>query len=1130
MANREPQIDAPKKKRVKRAVVSREGLDPLWYKSAVIYEVPVRAFLDSNADGVGDFRGLTQKLDYLQDLGITALWLLPFYPSPLKDDGYDIADYYSINPIYGTLGDFKAFMREAKERGLRVITELVLNHTSDQHHWFQKSRRAKSGSRERDFYVWSDSPEKYREARIIFKDFEPSNWTWDPVARAYYWHRFYSHQPDLNFDNPAVHREILRIFEFWLDLGVDGFRLDAVPYLYEREGTSCESLPETHAYLKKLRAHLDAKYGDRMLLAEANQWPEEAVTYFGSGKGDECHMAFHFPLMPRLFMAVRLEDRVPVTDILEQTPQIPETSQWALFLRNHDELTLEMVTDEERDYMYRVYATEAKARLNLGIRRRLAPLLSNDRKRIELLNLLLLSLPGTPVIYYGDEIGMGDNIFLGDRNGVRTPMQWSSDKNAGFSRASPQALYAPIILDPEYHYEAVNVEAQLRNQHALLWWTKRVLALRQRWKVFGLGSLEFLHPENRKVLAFVRRYENQAVLVVANLSRFPQPVELDLGRFQGHVPVELFGRTDFPAIGAAPYPLTINPHGAFWFSLEPAAARDRSQLAAGICKHLRAERHWEEFVVGQGRGNLESCLPAYLQQRRWFADKGEIKSARIREQVPLPLDSDKVFLAFLLVDYAQSEPEEYLLPLAFASSDEAARIEREAPHFVLARARIEATGTDGILHDASAGKHFGRMLFDLMARRRTLRGSRDSLSGFSTPALRAIANHGVPDPAASKTDQRNTLLTFGDKLILKLFRRIEAGVHPGLEAAQFLAEKQFPHVPPLAGAVEFQREEGERSCLGILTGYIHNATTGWQFTLDALQRYFDRVRTLPTEARDDGSTVLSLVEMSEQGIPDAAVEIIGSYFEAARLLGQRTGELHLALASDGDNPNFAPEPFTPFYQRSLYQSLRNHLAQHFRVLKRELKRIPESARPLAEKVLGMQDTILARYRAVHQAPIKAQRIRAHGNYHLGHLLHTGKDFIIIDFEGEPAWTLSERRIKRSPLRDVAAMIRSFHYVINAALRHQLEAGSLREEQFRALKPWGLFWERRVCADFLRAYRAATASSGLLPKTKQEVAILLEAFVLDQAIIEMSRELQRHSEMIRVPLQGILQIIGPTDKA
>ena len=454
--------------------------DPLWYKKAVIYQAHVRSFCDSDANGIGDFRGLTSKLDYLQDLGVTAIWLLPFYPSPLRDEGYDIADYCGVNPIYGELSDFKDFLREAHRRGLRVITELVINHTSDQHDWFQKSRRAKPGSKWRTFYVWNDTVEKYKEARIIFKDFELSNWTWDPVAKAYFWHRFYSHQPDLNFDNPEVHKELFKVLDFWLDLGVDGLRLDAVPYLYEREGTNCENLEETHAFLKKLRTHVDTKYGDRMLLAEANQWPEESAAYFGQGKGDECHVAFHFPLMPRLFMAVRMEDRTPIVDILEQTPAIPETSQWAIFLRNHDELTLEMVTDEERDYMYRVYAQDSRARINLGIRRRLAPLLGNDRKRIELLNALLLSMPGTPVLYYGDEIGLGDNVFLGDRNGVRTPMQWSSDKNAGFSRANPQSLFLPIILDPEYHYEAVNVENQQHNPHSLLWWTKRLLALRKR--------------------------------------------------------------------------------------------------------------------------------------------------------------------------------------------------------------------------------------------------------------------------------------------------------------------------------------------------------------------------------------------------------------------------------------------------------------------------------------------------------------------------------------------------------------------------------------------------------------------------------------------------------------------------
>src|SRR5580658_7033237 len=497
--------------------------DPLWFKSAVIYELHVKTFQDSDGDGIGDFRGLIDRLDYFTELGVTALWLLPFYPSPLKDDGYDISDYFAVNPSYGTLDDFHTFLELAHERGLRVITELVLNHTSDQNAWFQKARRAPKGSPERDLYVWSDDPRKYRDARIIFKDFETSNWTWDPLAKAYFWHRFYNHQPDLNFDNPLVHTELLRAIDFWMEMGVDGLRLDAIPYLYEREGTNCENLPETHAFIRKLRAHIDAKFADRMLLAEANQWPEDAVQYFG--KGDECHMEFHFPLMPRMFMALQMEDRFPVIDILEQTPAIPENCQWAIFLRNHDELTLEMVTDEERDYMYRVYADDPRARINLGIRRRLAPLLGNNRRKIELINSLLFSLPGTPIIYYGDEIGMGDNFYLGDRNGVRTPMQWSPDRNAGFSRANPQQLYLPTIIDPEYHYESVNVENQQKKLSSPFWWMRRMLAVREKVAAFSHGTIEFFHPDNAKVLAYVRRLGDDIVLVVANLSRFVQVVE-----------------------------------------------------------------------------------------------------------------------------------------------------------------------------------------------------------------------------------------------------------------------------------------------------------------------------------------------------------------------------------------------------------------------------------------------------------------------------------------------------------------------------------------------------------------------------------------------------------------------------
>ncbi|HEY8944864.1 MAG TPA: maltose alpha-D-glucosyltransferase, partial [Polyangiaceae bacterium] len=617
--------------------------EPLWYKDAIIYQVHVRSFHDSTADGIGDFRGLAQKLDYVRDLGVTAIWLLPFYPSPLRDDGYDIADYTNVNPAYGTLADFKFFLREAHARGLRVITELVLNHTSDQHPWFQKARRSPPGSPARDFYVWNDNPGKYRDARIIFKDFETSNWTWDPVANAYYWHRFYSHQPDLNFENPQVRKAVTKAMEFWLDLGVDGLRLDAVPYLHEREGTTCENLPETHLELKKLRAHVDSKYQDRMLLAEANQWPEDAVAYFG--EADECHMAFHFPLMPRMFMALRMEDRYPIIDILKQTPAIPETCQWALFLRNHDELTLEMVTDEERDYMYRVYAKDHQARINLGIRRRLAALLGNDRRRIELMNGLLLSLPGTPVIYYGDEIGMGDNIYLGDRNGVRTPMQWSADRNAGFSRANSQKLYLPVIIDPGFSYEALNVEAQQDNVHSLLWWMRRLIALRRRFKAISRGTLEFLYPSNRKVLAFLRRHGDELLLVVANLSRFVQFADIDLSAHEGLIPREVFGRTRFPQITKNPYVLTLGPHSFYWFTLEKPRAEAYDVVAGAEQQEpptFHVSESWLSMFKDPHRRRFEDLLAAFLPTRRWFGGKSRpVKAVELVETIPIG-DEDEV--------------------------------------------------------------------------------------------------------------------------------------------------------------------------------------------------------------------------------------------------------------------------------------------------------------------------------------------------------------------------------------------------------------------------------------------------------------------------------------------------------
>src|SRR5918994_151365 len=715
--------------------------DPLWYRDAIIYELHVRAFQDSGADGIGDFRGLTRRLNYLADLGVTALWLLPFSPSPLRDAGYDIADYTSVHPAYGTVRDFRAFLRAAHERGLRVITEVVMNHTSDQHPWFVRARKAAAGTVERDFYVWSDTSERYREARVIFKDFETSNWAYDQTTGQYYWHRFYSHQPDLNFDNPHVRRAMFDVVEFWLDIGVDGLRLDAVPYLFERRGTNCENLPETHEFLKSLRAHIDSRYQDRMLLAEANQWPEDAVSYFGDG--DECNMAFHFPLMPRMFMALRMEDRFPVIDILEQTPPIPETSQWVLFLRNHDELTLEMVSDEERDYMYRVYAQDPQARINLGIRRRLAPLLRNDRRVIEVINGLLFSLPGTPVIYYGDEIGMGDNIYLGDRNGVRTPMQWSADRNAGFSRANPQRLYLPVIIDPEHHYETVNVDAHQQNPASLLWWMKRLVLLRKNYQAFGRGSIEFLLPENRKVLVFVRRLGDEIILIVANLSRFVNFVELDLSAYKGMVPVELFGHTRFPSIGELPYFLTLGPHAFYWFKLEQTRA---SEARAGVegfePPTFEVEGSWEAVLEGRPRTMLERTLPAYLLTCRWFGGKAQqIRSVKNVDIIQFPVQTATTYLTTWSVEYIGGTPETYLLPLAFATGGRAFELRQSVPQGLIAQLKLkeEAGETEGILYDAVHEPNFLKSLLAAVARGRRYKDGAAEMVAQPSKAFRKLA-------------------------------------------------------------------------------------------------------------------------------------------------------------------------------------------------------------------------------------------------------------------------------------------------------------------------------------------------------------------------------------------------------
>jgi maltose alpha-D-glucosyltransferase/alpha-amylase len=1098
-----------------------------WYKDAVFYEVHIRAFFDSNDDGIGDFTGLTEKLDYLKDLGVTAIWILPFYPSPLLDDGYDIADYTEVHPSYGTLRDVRNLIREAHRRGLRVITELVCNHTSDQHPWFQRARRARPGSAARNFYVWSDTPDRYKEARIIFKDFESSNWSWDSVANAYYWHRFYRHQPDLNFDNPRVQEAIMRVMDFWLEMGVDGLRLDAIPYLFERDGTSCENLPEGYDFLRKLRAHIDKNYEGRMLLAEANQWPEDAVAYFG--EGDLCHMAFHFPIMPRLFMAIHVEDRFPIVDIVRETPPIPENCQWAVFLRNHDELTLEMVTDEERDYMYRVYATEQRMRINLGIRRRLAPLLGNHRRRVELMNGLLFALPGTPVIYYGDEIGMGDNIYLGDRNGVRTPMQWNADRNAGFSKANPQRLYLPVIIDPEYHYETVNVEAQNENQHSLLWWTKRLIGLRKRYKAFGRGSMEFLQPENRKVLAFIRRYEEERILVVVNLSRFAQGVALDLNEFKGMVPVEMFGRVEMPQIGDAPYFVTLGPHSFYWFSVEPQKApvsRPSWLSDEGEAPQRIVRTTWEELFTDPERRVLAEELTAFLPTRRWFAGKGRrIRSAVVEEVVPILRDDSRTYLTFIIVQYSEGQAETYQLPLTYETGEQAAQRQHQTPEAVFLRIR-SALGEEGILVDGIYDEEFAEMALRAVERRQHLKTSNGELIGSRTSAFRQLALTEPPRMSLLGGEQTNTSVNFNDRLVLKLFRKVETGVNPDFEVGCYLTERGFAHSPRIAGAVEYyRRSEEEPLTLAVLTEFVHKEGDAWQYTLDSLRDFFDRALITADEVEASPLTAGTLLRLAEEEVPDRASEMIGGAFlEAARLLGQRTAALHAALSSGDGDPAFTPEVFTPFYQRSLYQSLRNLTINSFGLLRQRVGADGDSP-PEATTVLGLEETVLARFRELSSRKLVSQRIRTHGDYHLGQVLYTGNDFMITDFEGEPSRTLAERRLKRSPLRDVAGMLRSFDYAVHTALREE-QASGVTAAQLASARGWSRYWQSWISSVYLGAYLRDTRQQGIVPvpSDNAEAEFLLDLYMLEKAVYEIAYEINNRPTWLTVPLRGILEIL------
>jgi maltose alpha-D-glucosyltransferase/alpha-amylase len=1093
--------------------------DPEWYRDAIIYEVHVRAFRDSNGDGIGDFRGLIDKLDYLCDLGVTALWLLPFYPSPLRDDGYDIADYVSVNPAYGTLRDAETLIREAHNRGLRVITELVCNHTSDQHPWFQRARRAKPGSPTRDFYVWSDTPDRYSDARIIFKDFETSNWTWDPVAGAYYWHRFYSHQPDLNFDNPRVRRAVTKAMDFWLDRGVDGLRLDAVPYLFERDGTDCENLPETHAFLRELRHHIDERYADRMLLGEANQWPEDSAAYFGDG--DECQMAFNFPVMPRMFMAIQMEDRLPIVDIIEQTPALPSGAQWALFLRNHDELTLEMVTDEERDYMYRAYARDPRARVNLGIRRRLAPLLGNHRRRLELMNGLLFSLPGTPVIYYGDEIGMGDNVYLGDRDSVRTPMQWSGDRNAGFSNANREQLYLPVVTDPENNFEAVNVAVQQANPYSLLWWMKRLIALRKRHPAFGRGDLVLLHPENRHVLAFLRSLGDETILVVANLSRFFQPVELDLAGYEGRQPVEMFGRIEFPIVSRAPYALSLGPHDFLWFTLDRVPGRSDGSGQQILLPAVSAASIGD-LLDGTSDGALATALLAWIKDRSWYRGRGRpVNHGEIIDRFEVATGKMAGVIVILQVSYSEGGPETYLVPLTTGTAVDGS-FHFAGGSLVSAEGsglRIAALGTGeaepsaGYLVDAAQDPAFAPGLIAAIAGRRHMRGLAGELVGRPESVL---AGSRARDLGAST-----------GKYELQMRHVLELGPDPEAETIQFLTAQGASWIPKMVGRLEYLSGATSPICVA----YVREALGGeGDADMEGVARhslldFLEKATAAVTPSTPVTLTTADLVRASCEEPPDSDRDMFGSFLDLARSMGRRVGEFHTILATQPSDPTFAPEPLTRLYQRSLYQSIDAVSSRAFRQVAGRLGSLEGVAVTDAALLLSLRGELKDRLRLLVAKRYGGSRIRIHGSLHLGNLRQAERGTVVMDLVGDTDRTAGERRLKRSPLRDVASMIASFHDLALGRLRSADLGGSLRAEDAAAVDLWAGRWFLGVAAGFLAGYREATEATDCLPAADDEWIALLDAFRIQEALDDLTLDLRNEPARVPSSIRGLLELLG-----
>ncbi|GAA4322799.1 maltose alpha-D-glucosyltransferase [Pontixanthobacter gangjinensis] len=1087
-----------------------------WYKDAIIYELHIKAFFDSNGDGIGDFEGLMQKLDYLEDLGVTAIWLLPFYPSPLRDDGYDIADYYSINPSYGNVEDFKNFIEEAHSRGLKVITELVINHTSDQHPWFQRARKAPEGTEERDYYVWSDDPHKYKDARIIFTDTEPSNWSWDSEAQAYYWHRFFSHQPDLNFDNSKVQQEVFEILDYWCKMGVDGFRLDAVPYLFEREDTNCENLPQTHEFLKKLRAYVDENYDDKLLLAEANMWPEDSAAYFGDG--DECHMNYHFPIMPRMFMAVKMEDRYPIIDIIDQTPEIPENCQWGIFLRNHDELTLEMVTDEERDYMYKVYTKDPQAKINVGIRHRLAPLLDNNRSKIELMNVLLFSLPGTPIVYYGDEIGMGDNFYLGDRDGVRTPMQWTADRNAGFSLANPQKLYLPLIIDPEYKYESVNVETQQMISSSLLWWMKRVIGMRKKYKAFGRGDIEFLSPSNSKIIAYTRTYEDEKILVLANLSRFSQPAELDLEEYKGHTPIEVFSHNKFPRITERPYLFTLSPFGYYWFVLEKE--RERVEGESKI-PELRID-NWNNLLKNRTLQQLSGkILPPYLQHRRWFESDGRtIQEIKIKENLEVGIREMPTRITVLEVTYNEGLPELYQMPISFVSIENENLLNEIPKRGIITK--LEIGDEQGYLFDSVYAEDFREYLiegFKKMDKKKTGSGTLEFTG--DTPLMKLLDEECRSELVS--TEKRQTIITYDNQFILKIYRRLDQTFNPDVETIKFLSTKtDFEKISRYVGAVKYSQANGKPYFFGMLQQITENQGEVWSHVKDSLERYYEKVLTSNKDLEINIPENHITQPIGFEGFPEAMQELTGVILpERIYQLGEFTAELHNALSQHDIDEDFDKEESSLHYQRSLFSGLQTLTRNSLENLKSMLEQLPEETAEEAREILGMKNEILSCFREIYDHKISVMKIRTHGDYHLRQILWTGREYIMNSFEGDPSKSFSERRIRRSAMRDLAAMIRSLHY---AAYSNILSPESDQQRKEGDLEEWAETWHYYISRIYIKGYLDKAGKKDYIPKSQEDFKILMHTFLLEKALTELNYEIKHRQEWILIPIRGIKAIL------